>query len=140
MHPFLFVCYGKVFKTFNLFDLFFMANEKYDNLDVDSHLLEYKKYCEKKKDIMTELKNFPKDQCLSELVSDIYKELLKDAQNNTTYQELSNKTIAYKKEEMFEGENDYNFLCNSNDIVRSEICPLSKFKPIYRNTKGQVIY
>ena len=132
--------YGKVFKTFNIFDLLFMANEEYDDLDIASHLQKYKNYCEKNKDLKTELQNFPKEQTLSELVWDIYEELLNDPQNDIIFKELSNKAIAYKKESTFPNENDYELLSNATGIVRSEICPLSKSKPTYRNTKGQIIY
>ena len=132
--------YGKVFKTFNIFDLLFIANEEFDDLDIASHLQKYKNYCEKKKDLKTELQNFPKEQTLSELIGDIYEELLNDPQNDTIFKELSNKAIAYKKESTFPDENDYDLLSNATDIVRGEICPLSKSKPTYRNTKGQIIY
>lgn len=88
------ICYGKIFKVFNIFDLLFISNEKYDDLDIDSHLKEYKNYCEKKKDLMNELKHFPEDQTLSELVKAIYEELSKDNKNNNNnYQMLSTKAI-----------------------------------------------
>ena len=46
------LAYGKVFKVFTIFDLLFMANEKYDDLNIDSHLEEFKKYSARKKDLM----------------------------------------------------------------------------------------
>ena len=41
--------YGKVFQIYNIYDLLFMANENYDNLDVNSHLEEFKNIVKKRK-------------------------------------------------------------------------------------------
>ena len=89
-------CYGKIFNSFNLFDLIFMLNEKYDDLNVNDHLQEFKKYLEKNKDFLNELNNFPKDQILSEIVHGIYKELSKENKISSNYNELSNKIITFK--------------------------------------------
>ena len=44
-------------------------------LNIDEHFKKYKEYSEKQIDLLEELKNFPKDQTLYKLVSDICFEL-----------------------------------------------------------------
>ena len=66
--------YGKIFHLFKLFDLLFMANEKNDDLDIDTHLKIFNEYRNKKKDLKEELRNFPKDQILSDIVKEIFDE------------------------------------------------------------------
>ena len=70
--------YGKVFKVYSIFDLIFMADETNDNLNIDDHLKKYKEFRKKKKSLVEELKNFPKEQTLSDIVNEIYYELIKD--------------------------------------------------------------
>ena len=59
-----------------------MANENYDELDINTHPKEFKNHCEKKKDLMTELKNFPDNQTLSDIVKAIYEQLSNEIQNS----------------------------------------------------------
>ena len=131
------LAYGKVFKVFTIFDLLFMANEKYDDLNIDSHLEEFKKYSARKKDLMNELKNFPDNQILSGLIKEIYRELEIIGQNSDIYFELSNKTIAYKNKDLIRSQNDYNLLQNAENIVKRNICPLSGYKENYRYIKNK---
>lgn len=125
------LAYGKVFILYSIFDLLFMANEKYDELDIDSHLNEYKKYCESKKDLKSLLEGFPADQILSPLVEQIYQELSMD-NNQITYKNLTTKTIAFKKEDDISDEDYYELLSNVENLVTTEVCPLSVSKPPYR--------
>ena len=99
------IFYDKVYHTYTFFDLLFIANEKNDELDVATHLKIFKEYKEKEKNkelnLMNELKNFPKDQILSELVFKIYTQILRlpEKERLDKIKELSNEaTIAHKKE------------------------------------------
>ena len=121
--------YDKVLELFTLFDLLFMVNEKYDELDIYSHLEKYKKYCERKKDLKVLLKGFPSDQILSPLVKEIYNELTKDKSSND-YSNLMNKTISFKNEDDISETNYYELQINENNLITSEIC-LSIYKPPY---------
>ena len=121
--------YGKVFHIFKLFDLLFIANEKNDDLDIDTHLKKFNEYCKKKKDLKEELNNFPKNQILSNIVKEILDELKED---NKLCKKLSNEAIAFKIEENFDTENVTKLLESAYNIATPEICPLSRFKPEYK--------
>jgi len=137
------ICYDKVYHTYTLFDLLFIANEKNDELDVATHLKIFKEYKEKenhkKLDLMNELKNFPKDQILSELVSKIYTEILRlpEKERLDKIKELSNEAIAHKKEEEFSRDYYIDFLENNN-IATNEYCQLKNNKQNYRHTNNTV--
>ena len=88
---------------------------------------------------MTELKNFPDNQTLSDLVKAIYEQLSNEIQNSDTYLQLSNMAIAHKNEGTGLYDNDHALLVNAKNIVRKEICPLSIFKPTYRNTENKYV-
>ena len=122
--------YGKEIKFFTIFDLLFIANEINDNLDIDTHRKNYIEYMKKKKDLLYELKNFPKNQILSDIVGLLHNELL----NNTKIcKYISSGAIAFKKEKTSITQNVIKLLENSKDIVEKEVCPLSKRQPKYKN-------
>ena len=137
------ICYDKVYHTYSLFDLLFIANENNDELDVATHLKIFKEYKEKEKhkklDLMNELKNFPKGQVLSELISKIYTEILRlpEKERLDKIKELSNEAIAYKKEGEFSRDYYIDFLENNN-IATNEYCPLKNNKQNYRHTNNTV--
>jgi len=123
------LAYGKVFHLFKFFDLLFMANEKNDDLDIDTHLKKFNEYCKREKDLKEELKSFPKNQLLSNIVEEIFDELEKD---NKLYEKLSNEVIAFKEEGKFETEDIIQILESAENIVTTEVCPLSRSKPEYK--------
>ena len=142
--------YGKVFKVYSIFDLIFMADETNDNLNIDEHLKKYKEFRIKKKSLLEELKNFPKEQTLSDMVNEIYSELIKDQESCEKLNK--NPYIAYKDEELSNNEDnnnsegnknteennieDYiNILENSENLITPEICPFSTSKVIYTRMK-----
>ena len=137
------ICYDKVYHTYTLFDLLFIANEKNDELDVATHLKIFKEYKEKEKnkelDLMNELKNFPKGQILSELVFKIYTEILilPEKERLDKIKELSNEAIAYKNEGEFNKDYYINILENKN-ISTNEYCPLKNNKQNFRHTNNTV--
>ena len=55
-----------------------MANEKNDDLNIDTHLKKLIENYKKEKDLKEELKSFWKDQILSNIVEEIFDELEKD--------------------------------------------------------------
>ena len=81
------IAYGKVKKVFYLKELLFIANEVNDELDIDN----YRKKFMELKDQTTDdlLKNFPKNQVMSDLVEKIYEGFL-SLLNESEYK---NKTI-----------------------------------------------
>ena len=83
--------YGKEIRLFTFFDLLFIANENNDNLDIDTHCKNYIEYKRKQKDLLYELKNFPKNQILSDIIEELYNELLK---NSKISKYISTGTIA----------------------------------------------
>ena len=129
--------YGKVLKLYTLFDLLFIADETNDNLTIDNYFLKYKKYKEDIKNQRTTLenilKNFPKEQILSDLVNSIYEELLEDKES---YKLLSTHTIAYKKEDNFDAKESLELLKISENLVLPEVCPLSRSKQNYREARN----
>jgi hypothetical protein len=142
--------YGKVFKVYSIFDLIFIADETNDNLNIDEHLKKYKEFRIKKKSLLEELKKFPKEQTLSDMVNEIYYELIKDQESCEKLNK--NPYIAYKDEELSNNEDnnstegnkntednnieDYiNILENSENLITPEICPFSTSKVIYTRMK-----
>ena len=122
--------YGKEIRLFTFFDLLFIANENNDNLDIDTHCKNYIEYNKKKKDLLYELKNFPKNQILSDIIDELYDELLK---NPKISKYISTGTIAFKEEETLKTEEKIiKILENSKDIVDKEVCPLSRSQPKYK--------
>ena len=90
---------------------------------------------------MNELANFPKGQILSELVFDIYCELLKDEESCN--QLIKSPFIAHKDEDFSydekdnerifpQNENDITLLENAENLITPEICPFSISKVIYK--------
>ena len=76
------------------------------------------------------MKNFPKNQILSDIVGLLHNELL----NNTKIcKYISSGAIAFKKEKTSKTQNVIKLLENSKDIVEKEVCPLSKRQPKYKN-------
>ena len=122
--------YGKEFRVFTIYDLLFIANEKYDDLDIDAHLKIYNEYRKKKKDLLQELRNFPKNQVLSDIVEQLYEELSK---NRQLCKSLTSGAIAFKKEGILNNEKVIELLENSDNIVEKEVCPLSRDKTIYKH-------
>ena len=129
------LAYGKVFQIFTIFDLIFIANEENDKLNIDAHLIVFKEYCLKKKNLRDELKDFPKGQIFSDIINKIYNELIED---NESYKILTTKAIAYKKENIFNDKTDLNLLEDSENIIAPEICPLSLGIIPYRHFKNNL--
>ena len=122
--------YGKEIRLFTFLYLLFIANENNDNLDIDTHCKNYIEYKKKKKDLLYELKNFPKNQILSDIIEELFNELLK---NSKISKYFSTATIAFKKEEAPKTqEKIIKILENSKDIVDKEVCPLSRSQPKYK--------
>ena len=79
---------------------------------------------------MQELRYFPKNQILSDIVEQLYDELLKNKQISKS---LTTGAIAFKKEGILNNENIIELLGGSNNIVEIEVCPLSRGKQKYKH-------
>ena len=127
------MCNGKIFNSFTLLDLLFIANEDNDELLMENHCQNYKEFI-KNKDLEDALKEFPTNQYLSNIVRQIYFYLLKDKESGgNELNELKYATIARKITKNTNGDDLQ--LLKANAIARNGDCPLSRGKHEYRNIK-----
>ena len=121
--------YGKILSEFKMIELLFIADENNYNLEKEEHLNKFNKFT---KEITLEeaLKNYPKNQNLSELVSRIYSELLADKEENGDKSYLvilEGKAVAKKKGKKHDNEKSITTL-NNNIIAEKGKCYLSSKK------------
>ena len=131
--------YGKIFNSFNMIELLFIADENNDNLERKEHLDKFNQFSKNIK-LKQALENFPKNQHLSKLVSNIYFLLLLDEKNNgnTNYIKLlENEAIARRLGNENDKEKNLTILTilNKNIIAEKGKCYLSENKPDYKFIK-----
>ena len=128
--------YGKIFYSFKMIELLFIADENNNNLKREKHLEKFINYTNNI-NLEKAFENFPKNQSLSKLVNDIYCILLEDKEENSNenyLQKLENEAIARKIGTEDNNENTLEIL-NRNIIAERGKCYLSDNKPDYKFLK-----